>query len=236
MLTLRGDGNLVCIGHRGAAAIAPENTVGSLLAAVEVGVDVVELDVLVVGGELVLSHSARELPVARATLEDALRTLAPHPVGVHIDVKSRGAEPAIVDDIVRHGLERRTYVSTFWPSVLRRFAELAPWLPRALSYPEDRAGISRSRALGPLTIAGATALRTALPRRIAGLLARAEATIAALHYAVVSRAVVERCHAVGAPVLVWTVDDIARARRLADLGVDAIVSNDPKMLLATLRA
>jgi glycerophosphoryl diester phosphodiesterase len=236
MLGLRGDGNLVCIGHRGAAGIAPENTVGSLLAAVELGVDVVELDVLVVDGALLLGHSARELPAERATLDDALRALAAHPVGVHIDVKSRGGEREIVDDIVCHGLERRSYVSTFWPSVLRRFADLAPWLPRALSYPEDRAGLSRSRAFGPLTIAGAAALRAALPRRIVGLLARAEATIAALHYAVVSRAVVERCHAVGAPVLVWTVDDMARATRLEELGVDAIVSNDPKRLLATLRA
>jgi glycerophosphoryl diester phosphodiesterase len=236
VLTLRGDGDVVCIGHRGAAAVAAENTLASLRAAVEAGVDVVELDVLVVDGDLLLGHSLRELPRERATLDDALGALSPHPVGIHVDVKSRGGEREIVEAISRHGLERRTYVSTFWPPVLQRCAELAPWLPRALSYPEDRVGISRSRALGPLTIAGARTLRAALPRRIGGLLARAQATIASLHYAVVSRAAVERCHALGVPVLVWTVDDMVRARRLEALGVDAIVSNDPQMLVATLRA
>lgn len=236
VLRLRGDGRVVCIGHRGAAAIAPENTLASLLASVEAGVDVVELDVLVLDGRLVLGHSPRELPAERASLDDALETLAPHRVGIHVDVKARGGEEAIISSIERHGLQGRTYVSTFWAPVLRRCAALAPWLPRALSYPEDRVGISRSRALGPLTIAGATALRAALPRRLPGMLARAQATIAALHYAVVSRAAVTRCHALGVPVLVWTVDDPARVRRLDALGVDAIVSNDPKMLLATLRA
>lgn len=236
MLELRQDGKVACVGHRGAAALAPENTLSSLAVAVEAGVDVVELDVLTVDGGLLLGHSLRELPTARATFDEALAALAPHPVGVHVDVKARDCEPAVVDAIVRHGLERRTYVSAFWPSVLQRFGEVAPWLPRALSYPEDRVGISRSRALGPLTIAGASALRVALPQRIGGMLARAGASIASLHYAVVSRRLVERCHATGVPVLVWTVDDPARMRRLEAIGVDAIVSNDPEKLLATLRS
>jgi glycerophosphoryl diester phosphodiesterase len=235
VLALRGAGNVVCIGHRGAAAIAPENTLRSLAAAVEAGVDVVELDVVAVDGGLLLGHSPQELPGERATFAEALAALAPHPVGVHVDVKTRGFEEGVVDAIARQGLEHRTYVSAFWPDVLRRFGGLAPWLPRALSYPEDRIGVSRSRALGPLTIAGASALRSTLPPRIGGLLARAGATIASVHYAVVSRRLVERCHAIGVPVLVWTVDDPARMRRLDALGVDAIVSNDPRKLLATLR-
>jgi glycerophosphoryl diester phosphodiesterase len=46
------------IGHRGAAALAPENTVQSLTVALELGCDLVELDVLDVEGTLVLAHSA----------------------------------------------------------------------------------------------------------------------------------------------------------------------------------
>ena len=46
------------IGHRGAAHLAPENTIRSLRAAVEHGVDLVEFDVLdLTGGPLVLAHS-----------------------------------------------------------------------------------------------------------------------------------------------------------------------------------
>ena len=235
MLTLRGDGRCLSIGHRGAAAVAAENTLRSLEAAIELGVDIVELDVLVVDGELFLGHSPRELPRDPATLDEAFAMLAAHEVGVHVDVKCRGSEEAIAAAIRRHGLDTRSYVSAFWPSTLRRIGELVPTVPRALSYPEDRAGISRSRALGPLTIAGAAALRAVLPRRIGSLLARAGARIASLHHAVVSRAVVERCHALDVPVLVWTVDDARLVRRLDALGVDAIVSNDPETLRATLR-
>jgi glycerophosphoryl diester phosphodiesterase len=44
-------------------------------------------------------------------------------------------------------------------------------------------------------------------------------------------------HRLGAPVLAWTVNDPPAVRRLAVLGVDAIVSDDPGMareVLATL--
>ena len=40
---LRGDGPLLRIGHRGAAAIEPENTLRSFRAAVDVGVDLAEV-------------------------------------------------------------------------------------------------------------------------------------------------------------------------------------------------
>jgi glycerophosphoryl diester phosphodiesterase len=236
VLVLRGDGRCLRIGHRGAAAVAPENTLPGLEAAVEAGVDVVELDVVSLGGKLVLGHSLREVPDDRVTLDQALAILAAAEVGVHVDVKVKGSEHAIAEAILRHGLAERTYVSAFWPTTLRRFAEVAPELPRALSYPEDRVGVSRSRALGPLTIVGAAALRRALPRRIVGMLTGARATLASLHHAVVSPATIERCHAAGFPVLVWTVDDTVLIRKLDLLGVDAIVSNDPKMLAVTLAA
>jgi glycerophosphoryl diester phosphodiesterase len=51
------DGRPLVIGHRGAHALAPENTLTSLRAAVEAGADVVEADV---AAGLVVAHSARE--------------------------------------------------------------------------------------------------------------------------------------------------------------------------------
>ena len=42
----RREGRLIRIGHRGAAALAPENTLRSFRAAVEAGVDLIEFDVL----------------------------------------------------------------------------------------------------------------------------------------------------------------------------------------------
>ena len=54
----RRDGRPLRIAHRGASALAPENTLGAFRAALEVGVDLVEFDVVALeSGELVVAHS-----------------------------------------------------------------------------------------------------------------------------------------------------------------------------------
>lgn len=224
------------IGHKGAAALAPENTLASLEAAVAAGVDVVEFDVVALDGRLVLGHSLRELPAERATLDDALALLARAGVGAHVDLKVEGAEEEIAGTIARHGLVERAFVSTTRAAVLRRFAAVAPELGRALTYPEDRYGLTRHRVGAPLVACGIAAARRTLPRRIGALLARAEATKASLNDPLVTAAVVERCHALGVPVIAWTVNDPARLRELAELGVDAVVTDDPRIFAATLAA
>jgi glycerophosphoryl diester phosphodiesterase len=60
----RRNGRPLVIGHRGAAAIAPENTLEAFRTAAELGVDLVEFDVLALeNGPLVVAHSDRlEVP------------------------------------------------------------------------------------------------------------------------------------------------------------------------------
>jgi len=41
--------------------------------------------------------------------------------------------------------------------------------------------------------------------------------------------VIARCHAQGVPVLVWTVDDRDQVPRLDALGVDGVITNDPRI-------
>ena len=224
------------IGHKGAAALAPENTLASFRAAVEAGVDVVEFDVLRLDGQLVLGHSTRELPAERATLDDALAFLAEAGCGAHVDVKVAGAEEEIVAAVRRHGLEQNAFVSTVKADVLRRFAALAPGLGRALTYPEDRFRLTRTQLTAPLVSAALAAGRATLPRRIGGLLARARADRASLNDPLVTPAVVERCHSLGVPVIAWTVNDPARLRELAEIGVDGVVTDDPRIFAATLSA
>jgi len=45
---------------------------------------------------------------------------------------------------------------------------------------------------------------------------------------------IERCHALGLAVNVWTVDNPETVRRLADLGADAVITNRPDAARAAL--
>jgi len=228
----RTDGPPLVIGHRGAAAVAPENTLAALQAAVDAGADLVEFDI---GPDLRLAHSTREVPEEQVSLDTALEFLREHRLGVHLDVKLPGYESAVVDAIRRHGMEQRGLVSTAFAVTSRRLSRLAPALPRAIGYPRDRYGVSSLRWPQALTRTGAAALRQAMPVRIPLLLRIARADVLSLHQTLCSRAAVRAAHALGAPVLGWTANDPATVRRLADAGVDAIVSDDPGMALATLR-
>ena len=50
---------MLCFGHRGACGHAPENTVGGVRKAIELGADWVEVDVYAVGDELIVIHDDR---------------------------------------------------------------------------------------------------------------------------------------------------------------------------------
>jgi glycerophosphoryl diester phosphodiesterase len=229
----RAEGRPLVIGHRGAAAVAPENTLAALEAAVAAGADLVEFDI---SPGLQLGHSELEIAADAVDLDTALVFLREHRLGVHLDVKLPGYEADVVAALRRHGLEDRAVVSTAFAVTSRRIARLAPELPRAIGYPRDRYGVSRIPWPGGLTRAGAAALRLAMPVRVPLLLRVGRANVLSLHHALCSRAAVSTAHRLGAPVLAWTVNDAATVRRLAAIGVDGIVSDDPGMALATLLA
>jgi glycerophosphoryl diester phosphodiesterase len=224
----RRDGRMLRIGHRGAAALAPENTIASLALAVELGCDLVEFDVVELDRALVLAHSPEELPGDPATFDEALAFLAPTGRGIHIDLKTPGTEAAIAQTLRRHDVIERSLVSTFRPASLRALVE-EPELARGLTYPDDRRGLSSRRVLSGLVRPGLVLLRTMLARRIGRMLAGAAATAAVLHVEVVSNAVVQRCHAVGIPVLAWTAVSSDQVRALGSLGVDAVIADDPRI-------
>ena len=237
MQLLRGDGPVIRVGHRGAPLVAPANTLASIRAAAEAGVDVVELDVLRAGGRLVLCHSPEELVAGLPSLDEALALVRELELGVQLDVKGRGHEDEIAASVRRHGLVESTLVSSFSPATLHAIARAEPRLPRAFTYPEDRHGLSGRRITAPLVGPALAAMRLVLPQRLLWLLRRVDARAATLHFGVVSAATIARCHAADVAVWVWTVNDSERARRLESLGADAIISDDPRILrdLSTAR-
>jgi glycerophosphoryl diester phosphodiesterase len=233
---LRGEGPVLRIGHRGAKALAPENTLESFRAAVEAGVDLVEFDALALGdGRLVVAHSPADVGPGAPTLDEAFVFFGgAADVGLHVDLKSPGSERELVDAIRRHGLLERTLVTCPLAGPLVALRALEPALRLGLGYPYDRFELSRRRALAPVTLAAVGAMRVALPYRIVGLLERAGASVASLHHLLVTRAAVLRCHRAGAAVLAWTVNDSRAIRALVRAGVDGIVTDDPRLLADTL--
>jgi glycerophosphoryl diester phosphodiesterase len=220
------------IGHRGAAALAPENSLAAIEAGVLHGADTVELDVLRrADGRLVIAHGP-ELPPDAPLLDDALGLVARLGVDVQLDVKLRGLEEGCVAALREHGLLGRSFVSSYSLPILRAFRALEPELSRSLTYPEDRLGVTGSRLLRPAVRPGLAALRTVLPRRLPRWLRAVDASAATLNWTVVTPAAVAACHASGAAVYVWTVNERALARTLVETGIDGIITDDPRILAA----
>jgi glycerophosphoryl diester phosphodiesterase len=237
MRLLREDGQLIRVGHRGAARLAPENTLRSFEVAVEHGVDAIEFDVLDAGpGPLVLGHSLAELGADPDTLDDALDYLAARDVVVHVDLKLTTRLDEVAAALERHGVAGRAVVSSFHLPSLHAIAAHAPRLPIGFTYPEDRYGVSKRRGMKPAIRLGTLALRRAIVGRVPAMVARAGARALMLQHAVVSPAAVARAHAAGAAVWAWTVDDSDELARLDAAGVDAVITNDPRIFsgVATL--
>jgi len=229
----RPAGRFARVGHRGASALAPENTLESFELAVDLGCDMVEFDVLARSdGSLVVAHDSHRLREADAPgLDEALAFFAERlpGVGLQVDLKRRGVETAVVDALRQHGVLDRSWVSGFDAESLRRVAELEPGLPRSFTLPRDRFGVSKRGPLAPLVRAALRALGDSLPRRIPAVLDRADATALTLHRSVASEAAIARAHELGAPVYVWTVDDPVVVERLVRWGADGIITNDPRV-------
>jgi glycerophosphoryl diester phosphodiesterase len=228
----RSAGRVIRVGHRGAAALEPENTIRSFEAAVRCGVDFVEFDVVARrDGTLAVAHSVRELVPGAAPLEEALEFFAGTPeVGAHVDVKCRGCAAQIAAALERHGLVGRTVASSSRFATLRELRAAVPELAVAITYPDDRFGIARRRPVAPFVAPTVAALAKAVPRRLPRWLAATGSRVAMLHYAVVSAGAIARCHDRDVAVWSWTVNDPALVGRLVALGVDGIVSDDPRII------
>lgn len=213
MIELRRGDHVLVLGHRGAARLAPPNSLESLRVAAAAGVDGVEIDVLRgAGGALVLAHGP-EVPPAAPRLEEALAVVAELGLLVQLDVKLTGAAAEIGRAVQATGLEERAFASSFSMQALAELRHAAPWLPRSYTYP----GRPASAVLRPL-----------LPYRLLPWLEALGAAATTLKVSVISRRVVEACHRRGVAVHAWTVNDPRTAGSLVEKGVDAIITDDPR--------
>ncbi|MER3557653.1 MAG: glycerophosphodiester phosphodiesterase [Thermus sp.] len=199
------------LGHRGAPRLARENTLGSLLLALEKGMDGVELDVQMTRDKVLVVHhdfaledrpfsawASWELPPHIPRLEEVLGAL--EGAYVNIELKSippsDGREAVLVELLSRFSLDR-IWVSSFDPFALLRLRRLNPRISLGFLL-EAKEGFDLLPCLG---------VDWVHPQ--AGLLTEEKARA------------LKRTH----KLAVWTVNDPVWIKQMADWGVDAVITD-----------
>jgi glycerophosphoryl diester phosphodiesterase len=226
---------LIRVGHKGADHVAPGNTLESFEAALEHGVDMIEFDVLRTrDGRLVLAHDYEDAETRECvTLEDGLAHFAGEAytgVELDVDMKLPGYEREVAEGLARHGLVERSLVSTMYPESLDVLRELEPGVRRGWSVPRVRRNYLRAPLYVRLPVyAVALYMRARLPGQAAARLRAGGCEAIMVHQILVSGRLVRAVHAAGGQVYVWTVDDAPKIRTLEALGVDGVITNDPRL-------
>lgn len=217
---------MLLLGHRGARRYAPENTLAAFDLALEHGTDGFEFDVrLTANRQLVICHDPRfkRLTIRRSTLKQmearcagsdecppTLPQVLERYVGrafLNLEIKVRGVEKLVYRLLSGIGPRSCYFISSFHPSVIREFHRL-----------------DRSLVLGTLSQSRWQLRRwEALP-----------ALYVVPHFRLISPRLVEEVHAAKRLLVTWTVNEPRQMRRMAELGVDGIISDDTQLLVATL--
>jgi glycerophosphoryl diester phosphodiesterase len=216
-------GAFIRIGHGGASALAPANTLASFDVARQVGVDVVEFDVRAWRGELILAHTIID---ARRGGNVPLRQALAHLSGAdfnglefHVDVKHEGCEPALVHGLREFGLMKRTVVCSQVSAVLDRVRTLEP---------RARVGIS----IGGRVARASQRWRNWRDQVLAGLRSRRWDVLMAQHR-LIDRHLLEDVVACDGVVYAWTVNRPSAIAGLSALGVHGIATSDPRLFGAS---
>lgn len=228
---------LIRVGHKGAGHVAPGNTIESFEAALRCGVDMIEFDVLPVpGGDLVLAHDPEDASERNPlSLEEGLDHFAGEAyagVELDVDLKLPGYERRVIEALRERGLLERALISSTYPDSLAVVRELDPDVPRGWSVPRARRDYTKSLVWSVPVYGLLRWWRAGLPSKAARAIraGRCEAVMA--HRLLVSRLLVERVQEAGGQLYVWTVDDAREIARLEELGVDAVITNDPRLFSA----
>jgi glycerophosphoryl diester phosphodiesterase len=207
------------IGHGGASAIAPANTLASFDAAREIGIDMVEFDLRAARGELVLAHTVLDARRGgNVTLTDALSYLSRRrfrDVGLNVDLKHLGCETALLDGLRTFGLLERTLISCQVPAVLDRVRGLEPRARLGISVGGRFARLSRR-------------WRDWRSQVLAGLADQRWEVLMAQHR-LVDAHLLDDVAARSALLYAWTVNERPVIQRLRAMGVHGIATADPRL-------
>ena len=210
------------------------NTIESFHAAVELGVDMIEFDVLRLrDGRLVLAHDHLDAERGRPlTLAEGLEAFTRPPldrVELDCDLKLPGGEDRLAAALRAHGLVGRATVSTMERSSLGRLREIEPELRLGWTYPKVTRDWNSKRWARPAVAAALLLMRRRLPGLARRMLPELRVEALWVYWPLVTRRLIEAAEHAGVEVMAWTVDDPRRMRDLRELGVHGICTNDPRL-------
>ena len=242
-------GRILLGGHRGNADECPENTLVSFRSAIELGVDLIELDVhLSEDGGLPVIHDhlldrttdgsglVRDYTMAELKRFDAGSWKAP---------RFKGERIPSLDEVLVWARERNTVVDIEIKNAPIYYAGIEEAVVESL----DRSGmaeqvilisfdhrsVQRVKALDSRVVTGV--LYAARPTDAGvGLAAAAQADAVLPHWAYVTAEDVRVAHEAGLAVAPWATSDLDVLRSLITAGVDAIGTNHPDVLRSLLEA
>jgi glycerophosphoryl diester phosphodiesterase len=216
------------IGHRGARAYEPENTIRSFKKAIEIGVDAVELDVRKTkDGQLVVIHDAdvkrttdgkglvseltlKEIKAFSTEKGEKIPTLKEtfdfldEKVKILIELKEAGLEEEVLALVRENGLQKSVIVTSFLENALQKVRELDKDIATGLIYAKHK-----------------NPLKAALELKAQYLVA---------FYRFTHTANVQKAHENGLKVIVWTVNTPEEVVAYVQKGVDGIASDKPDIL------
>jgi glycerophosphoryl diester phosphodiesterase len=230
------------IGHRGASAAAPENTMAAFREAIAVGADGIEFDVRLTrdGVPVVIHdrslHRTARLPhrIADLTwselqqvdqtvpsLDELLTLFESNNLLMYLELKCDSPAQRVplaeasCKLINKHSLKERVIVGCFDLPALKVVRTIDPEIKTAASF--------------ELSVSTASPLSD---QRILDQAAAVEASALALYHRLARKRLVEKAKQAGLWVAVWTVDNNAWVERARALGIDALITNDPAAMLA----
>jgi glycerophosphoryl diester phosphodiesterase len=224
------------IAHRGASAYAPENTVAACELAVQMGADMIELDVQRTSdGELVVFHdetterwdgrkrlaSACSLAELRtldiggqqvATLAEICELARRRGIALNVELKQPDIVGPTVQMIYEFGLSKRVIISSFYEAALAELLRTAPQLERGYLMGTDtyRPDV-RARELWPFLALKQVAARAWHPYF----------DLPAIEQ------IIPLVRKAGYAVNVWTIDDPTVMKHMIELGATGIITNKP---------
>jgi glycerophosphoryl diester phosphodiesterase len=225
------------VGHKGAAHIEPGNTLASFDAALQHNVDMIELDVLSErgegGGRLLVAHDYEDMRSrVPLSLQAALEHLAGERfagVELDVDIKLPGYELRVLDALREQELIGRTLISSMFPDSLSLIRSAEPSVRLGWSVPRVRRDYTTDMLTAIPALVVLTGYRAMLPRRARAALLQGRVDAIMAHWRVVTKALVRAVTDGGGQLYVWTVDDAPLIARLTAMGVDGIITNDPRL-------